>query len=68
MFGLHFVKTKVVDISLGSFFSRMEQLRKKADYNCNYEVSEEEVSSMVDPARTFVCTIEKLLQMNRDDD
>ena len=36
LFGLHFVKTKIVDVSLGSFFSRMEQLRKKADYNCNY--------------------------------
>ena len=68
MFGLHFVKTNVVDISLGSFFSRMEQLRKKADYNCNYEVSEEEVSSMIEPARTFVCTIEKLLLMNGGDD
>lgn len=65
MFGLHFVKTKIVDISLGSFLSRMEQLRKKADYNCNYDVSEEEVSSMVEPARTFVSTIENLLLMNK---
>ena len=29
LFGLHFVKTHKVDVSLGSFFSRMEQLRKK---------------------------------------
>lgn len=62
LFGLHFVKTEIVDVSLGSFFSRMEQLRKKADYNCNYDVSESEVSSMIKPAKTFVETIELLLR------
>lgn len=64
LFGLHFVKTKIVDVSLGSFFSRMEQLRKKADYNCNYDVSESEVTSMIDSAKKFVETIEVLLRTN----
>ena len=63
LFGLHFVKTKIVDVSLGSFFSRMEQLRKKADYNCNYDVSEYEVASMIEPANVFGKTIEKLINM-----
>ena len=61
MFGLHFVKTKIVDVSLGSFFSRMEQLRKKADYNCNYDVSEDEVFTMIEPAKSFIKTIENLV-------
>lgn len=64
LFGLHFVKTKIVDVSLGSFFSRMEQLRKKADYNCNYDVCESEVISMIEPANVFVKTIENLLKVN----
>lgn len=63
LFGLHFVKTHKVDVSLGSFFSRMEQLRKKADYNCNYDVSEYEVMTMIQPAQTFVDTISKLVEV-----
>lgn len=65
LFGLHFVKTKIVDVSLGSFFSSMEQLRKKADYNCNYDVSEEEVATMIEPANCFVSTISELLYSDK---
>lgn len=41
----------------------MEQLRKKADYNCNYDVSEYEVMTMIQPAQTFVDTISKLVEV-----
>ena len=33
VFGMNFVKTGKIDKELGAFFSRMEQLRMKADYN-----------------------------------
>ena len=39
VFGMNFVKTGKIDKELGAFFSRMEQLRMKADYNCEYDVS-----------------------------
>lgn len=42
-FSLHFVKTGIVDISYGSFLARMFQLRQKADYNCAYEISQEDI-------------------------
>ncbi len=42
-FSLHFVKTGIVDISYGSFLARMFQLRQKADYNCAYEISENDI-------------------------
>lgn len=38
VFGMNFVKTGKIDKELGAFFSRMEQLRMKADYNCEYDV------------------------------
>ena len=37
VFGMNFVKTGKIDKELGAFFSRMEQLRMKADYNCEYD-------------------------------
>lgn len=60
-FGLHFVKTGKVESRMGAFLSRMEQLRKKGDYNCIYTVSEEEISTMSAPARDFIKKIDELL-------
>lgn len=59
-FGMNFVKTGLVDISAGAFLSRMEQLRKKADYNCDYDVSKEEVESMAEPAHEFIKKVKAL--------
>ena len=60
-FGLHFVKTGKVDSRLGAFLSRMEQLREKGDYNCIYTVSEDEISTMAEPAKELIEKIEELL-------
>lgn len=61
VFGRNFVKTEKIDKSLGAFFSRMEQLRMKADYNCDYDVTQTDVESMIQPARNFLAAIERLL-------
>lgn len=60
-FGLHFVRTGKVESHLGAFLSRMEQLRKKGDYNCIYSVSEDEISTMTEPAKELIDKIEQLL-------
>ncbi len=61
VFGMHFVKTGIVSKETGAFFSRMEQLRMKADYNCEYNVTASEVESMAGAARDFIETIEGLI-------
>lgn len=53
-FSLHFVKTGIVDVSYGSFLARMFQLRQKADYNCAYEVSENDIHEINGLARDFI--------------
>ena len=58
---MHFVKTGKISKELGAFFSRMEQLRMKADYNCEYDVSKEDVESMQQPAHDFLTEIERLI-------
>ena len=60
-FGLHFVKTGKVDRKLGAFLSRIEQLRKKGDYNCFYSISEEEIATMIEPAKELILRIEELI-------
>ncbi|WP_455663446.1 HEPN domain-containing protein [Phocaeicola sp.] len=58
-FGLNFVRTGKIPTHLGSFLSRMEQLRQKGDYNCLYTVSEDEVSTMREPAHELIKIIQK---------
>lgn len=53
-FSLHFVKTRMVDMHYGSFLARMMQLRQKADYNCAYDISEEEVKETATLAHEFI--------------
>lgn len=61
VFGMNFVRTNKISKELGAFFSRMEQLRMKADYNCEYEVSMSDVESMLKPAQDFQNEIERLI-------
>ena len=64
VFGMNFVKTGKIDKELGAFFSRMEQLRMKADYNCEYDVSNSDVENMLQPAHDFLNSIIKLITTN----
>lgn len=65
-FSLHFVKPGIISTQLGSFLSRMMQLRQKADYNCFYSISEIEARSLSDPSHEFVETILRLVNRNRE--
>lgn len=62
VFGQKFIRTERIDKSLGAFFSRMEQLRMKADYNCAYDVTQDDVESMIQPACDFISAIEQIVQ------
>lgn len=59
--GKNFILTGELDKKYGRFFSRMIQLRIKADYNSIAEVTEEEVLEMAPLSADFITTIEALL-------
>ena len=62
LFGREFVQTGKIDRQYGRFLSRMEQLRKLADYNCTTSVSEEEAHELAQPAHGLVNEIKKMLK------
>ena len=61
-FGLHFIKTGIIEDRLGGFLTRMEQLREKDDYNCVFSINEEELNTIVEPAHELVKVIAELVQ------
>ena len=60
-FSLYYVKEKLIDLSYGSFLARLMQLRQKADYNCAYDMTKEEIFDMQPRAIEFVRAIETLI-------
>ena len=60
-FSLNYVKTGVVEIRFGAFLARMMQLRQKADYNCSYDMTEEEILDIRPLATELVGIIHSLL-------
>ncbi len=61
-FGLHFIKTGIIEDRLGGFLTRMEQLREKGDYNCFFSINEEELNTIVEPAHELINVIAELIQ------
>lgn len=59
--GKNFILTGELDKKYGRFFSRMIQLRIKADYNSITEVTEAEVLEMAPLSTDFISSIEALL-------
>lgn len=60
--GKQYVLTGKFDANLSSIFRTMEQLREKADYNCAYDISEDEVNEMREPSRKIIEEVKKLVQ------
>ena len=60
-FSQHFVKTGRIDKQYGSFFSQMMQLREKADYNCFYNVTKQDIDDLTTLSKEFVSRIEELM-------
>ena len=60
-FGLHFIKTRIIDDRYGAFLNRMERLREKGDYNCLFAVSKDELESFIVPAHELLNIIKSLI-------
>lgn len=64
VFGKEFVQTEKVERKYGKYLSRMEQLRKLADYNCTTSVTEDEVAELAQPAHALIDVVKELIQSN----
>ncbi len=61
MFGLHFIKTGVIDQELGKFYSSLFNKRQTGDYEDFLDHDQEDVEALIKPARSLINTIEALL-------
>lgn len=53
-FHQYFIKTGILTKSDGAFYSQMQTLREKADYNCTYYATEEDTAPRIAETATFI--------------
>lgn len=61
-FGLHFIKTGLIEDRLGGFLTRMEQLREKGDYNCLFAICKDDLDTIIEPAKELIQVIEEMVK------
>lgn len=61
MFGLHFIKTGIIDKVSGKFYSQIFNMRQNGDYEDYFDFSENDVLDLVEPANRLITAIENLL-------
>ena len=62
-FQQYYVKTGKFSVEDGRFYSQLQTMRESADYNCSYEVTEEDVISRIEPVRMLRDKIKQYIAM-----
>ena len=60
-FHQYYVRTGIFTDEEGAFYSQMETLREKSDYNCFFKVSETKITACIEPTRLLIENIEKYI-------
>ncbi len=61
LFSMHYVKTGLLPIDYGRLYNNLQRLREKSDYNCFYDVSEQDIVDGISIAADFIKAIEQLI-------
>lgn len=61
MFGRHFVQTGIFETSDGRFYSQLQSMREKSDYNCYWQTTKEDVADFLPKAAGLLARIRPLL-------
>ena len=64
-FGLHYVRTGIIDPELAGTLQDTYELRRKSDYDLEVNFAEGQIRQAVRNARAFVSAIRRALDMSR---
>jgi len=61
LFGLHFVTTGIVAKEQSKLYSKLFEMRQTGDYDDLYNLTEDDVKPMIEPAKIYILEIERLV-------
>ena len=67
-FHQYYVREGIFSVDEGAFYSQMETLREKADYNCFFKVTEAEITARIEPTRQLIEKIKEYIAKNSAQD
>jgi uncharacterized protein (UPF0332 family) len=62
LFGLHFIKTGILDKEFLRLYSKLFDLRLKGDYDDFFDLEEKEVTALLAPAQKMISALEKIIK------
>ena len=62
LFSLHYIKTGKLPADYGRLYNNLQTLREKSDYNCFYQVTEQDIADSVEQVKQFIDDIENLIK------
>ena len=62
LFGMHFVKQGIISKEQNKLYRNLFNLRQAGDYEDWFEISEEDIKPLLEPAEQFIATIENLIK------
>lgn len=63
MFGLHFIKSGILEKDIGKFYSQIFDLRQTGDYEDFIDFSQDQVLDLLEPAEPLISQIEAILKI-----
>jgi len=63
MFGLHFIKTNIIEKELGKFYTDIFDKRQTGDYDDFIDFKKDDVLDLLKPANKLITKIEQLLKL-----
>lgn len=66
-FGLHFIKTGIIEKKHGQLFSKLFDYRQKGDYGDLFDYEENIVKPLIEPVQLFVAEIKKHISSMQSD-
>ena len=61
LFSLNYIKTGIFPKEYGLLYNQLQTMREESDYNCAYDVDIDELQQRLEPAKSFIDNIEKLI-------
>lgn len=62
MFHQYYIKTGILDRELGTFYSQLQTMREKSDYNCTYNATEKDTAPRIAQTKEFIDKVLSLIQ------
>ena len=62
LFGLHFIKTRIISGDLGKFYSQLFELRQTGDYDDWKVVAESDIVPLIPMAEDYLDALENLIR------